>query len=138
MIKPEFTFGVLGIRLLNNKVLMAYTEYDRPKWQLIGGFVKSNENPFDALKREYKEELSVNVEIKKFIGVYIGGYDNNITLLFKVEFPDGSIVIDNEELIEIKYFGFDEIPENISERTRSMIEDTISDLNPVVRYFLHI
>ncbi len=39
------------------------------KWELPGGKVDYNEDPNLTLKREIKEELNVDIEIKEFIGM---------------------------------------------------------------------
>jgi ADP-ribose pyrophosphatase YjhB (NUDIX family) len=32
-------------------------------WACVGGFIKSNETPQEALRREFKEETNLDVEI---------------------------------------------------------------------------
>ena len=56
--------SVTGIVIRDNKVLLARHTYGPGKGKLIvpGGYVKWQESPQEALKREYMEETGVEVE----------------------------------------------------------------------------
>ena len=59
-----------GIIVDENKILIAQrsNQKDHPlKWEFPGGKIKVNENPIEALKREIKEELSIDVKKSKFL-----------------------------------------------------------------------
>lgn len=49
-------------------------EPDKGKLDLPGGFVMLNEDPEDAVIRETKEEVGVNVEVLDFVGVEVDKY----------------------------------------------------------------
>ena len=57
-------------------------------WEFPGGKVEANETSFDALKRELKEELNINVsvahEVKKFHHQY-----TNLSIYFSVWYVTG-------------------------------------------------
>jgi 8-oxo-dGTP diphosphatase len=46
----------------------------RNHWDLPGGFLEEGEHPFDAIRRELREETSLEVEPLEFIGVWIDRY----------------------------------------------------------------
>jgi 8-oxo-dGTP diphosphatase len=59
-----------GIIVDENKILVAQRSIQKEhplKWEFPGGKIKVNENPIEALKREIKEELSVDVKKSKFL-----------------------------------------------------------------------
>jgi len=59
-----FTVRAVGMLIVDNKLLvhkLANDEY----WTLPGGRVDINEPSFDAVQREFKEELQVNIQANK-------------------------------------------------------------------------
>lgn len=63
---------VLGIVKKENKVLVS-KGYDKIKnetfYRSIGGGIEFLENSKDALKREFKEELNIEISVGKFLGI---------------------------------------------------------------------
>jgi 8-oxo-dGTP diphosphatase len=59
--------AVKALIIKDNKFLVIQ-DADDLFWELPGGKIKHNEKPYDALKREIKEELGIEVEINEFVG----------------------------------------------------------------------
>ncbi len=63
---------VLGLAIKNNKILVGEF-YDNVKnqtfYRCLGGGIEFLEKSTDALKREFKEEINVDIVIKDFLGV---------------------------------------------------------------------
>ncbi|MFL5919611.1 MAG: NUDIX hydrolase [Gaiellaceae bacterium] len=49
-------------------------------WDLPGGFLHEDELPLDALRREVKEETSLDIEPGAFLGHWLEPYDGRIVL----------------------------------------------------------
>lgn len=62
---------VLGIVKKDNKILVS-EGYDKTKnetfYRSIGGGIEFLENSKDALKREFKEELDIDINVGEFLG----------------------------------------------------------------------
>ena len=58
---------VAGYLIDKNKVLLV-NHKKRDLWLPPGGHIKKNETPDDALKREFMEELNLNIDVVKEIG----------------------------------------------------------------------
>lgn len=43
-------------------------------WDLPGGFLEEGEHPLDAIRREVREETSLEVEPEEFLGVWMDSY----------------------------------------------------------------
>ena len=63
--------AVKAIILNQNKFLiLKYVNKDFVIWDLPGGRIESNENPYKTLEREVMEETSLNIKIVKPIGIW--------------------------------------------------------------------
>lgn len=88
---------VLGMVKKDNKVLVS-KGYDKIKdetfYRSIGGGIEFLENSKDALKREFKEELNIEISVGKFLGVseniftYNGKNAHELILFYDVEIKD--------------------------------------------------
>ena len=82
-------------------------------WRLIGGTVFLNETLGEAARRIAKEELDIEIEILKQLGVmeFIneGGVRHSVSIAFLVSYKSGTISI-NDEADDYKIFH--EVPEN--------------------------
>ncbi|PID77777.1 MAG: hypothetical protein CSB21_03525 [Deltaproteobacteria bacterium] len=74
-----------GVAFNNGNILIAKRKKSPFKnfWEFPGGKIEKNESPELCLKREIKEELSVDIEIISFLHQKIHNYEENtIKLLF--------------------------------------------------------
>lgn len=111
----------IGIVEKDDKILFQHRS-DNNKWGLVGGLLEMNETYLEAAIREIKEETGLDVKAKYFLGIYHnhnmewsnGDKAHTIGAFFVFEIVGGSLRID-EESLELKFFGKDEIPELFAE-----------------------
>ena len=82
-------------------------------WGLISGMIESSETVEEALKREAKEEIGVNVEIVKYTGRYYDAKNRHptktvICLPHLTKIVSGN-PIPKEQGTEVKWFSKEEI-----------------------------
>lgn len=84
-------------------------------WDAFGGHVERGESPEEALRRELREELAIDVTLARFLHIY---EDIDPTSgetfrhhLFLVTGWDGEPGIANEEHSEIRWYRPDEVAE---------------------------
>ena len=102
----------------NGKVLLGRRQ-DSNKWGFPGGAVEIGETPEMAVVREFKEETGLDVKVSGLIGIYTdsdmeypnGDKAHSIGIVYAVEMIGGKLKCDDLETVELKYFGFDEMPE---------------------------
>ena len=122
-----------GIIVNKNKILVAQRSIQKEhplKWEFPGGKIKENENPIDALKREIKEELSVDVKKYKFLLDYEYDYQDikKIRLYFyKIDEYVGKVTnIEHNQLLWIQRNDLEKLDFLDGDR---MIIDHIQNLN---------
>jgi 8-oxo-dGTP diphosphatase len=83
-------------------------------WDLIGGFIDEGEDPLEALRREVREELSVEVDPNEYLGAYPDRYGEDgiftLNLYWAARIAGGEIRLDEAELEEVAWFAADDLP----------------------------
>jgi len=103
-------------------------------WCLPGGGVEDGESMAEAAIRETKEEAGIDVELTRLVGVYsrIGGMWNDVhAVLFAAKPVGGALKIQPGETIEVRYFPFEEIPDELLFGHRRRILDTIHEVSGI-------
>lgn len=88
---------VLGIAKKDNKILVS-EGHDKVKnetfYRSIGGGIEFLENSKDALKREFREELNIDINVGEFLGIseniftYNGKNAHELILFYNVHIKD--------------------------------------------------
>lgn len=117
----------------NGKVLLTKRE-DFEVWCLPGGGVEDGESLAEAAIREAREETGVDVELTRLVGVYsrIGGMWNDVhAVLFAARPVGGELKLQPGETVEVEYFPFDQIPDEVLFGHKKRIEDAIRDVRGI-------
>ena len=120
--------SVTGIVIREGKVLLARHTYGPGKGKLIvpGGYVKWQESPQEALKREYLEETGVEVEPVDVIGIRFNQKDWYAA--FRAEYKGGRAVSDGDENSEVLWLDVEEalVREDVPDLTKKLIQSALS------------
>ncbi len=120
MVKSGATVAIIK----DGKILLTKRS-DFEVWCLPGGHVDEGESVAEAAIREAREEVGLEVELTRFVGVYsrLGG-DSSVHLnLFAAKQIGGTLTPQPEEVLEIRYFSPDELPELMFWWHRQQIKD---------------
>lgn len=115
-----------AIIIKHKKILLIRrgVEPDKGKWGIPGGYVDWDESVDDAVKREVKEELGLNVKSMKFIKQYSNPKRHpkqTIDSAYVVEvFGELSI---GDDVQEHKWFSLEDIPDNLAFDHNLIIND---------------
>jgi len=106
-------------------------------WSPPGGGLEFGENCSETLHRELKEEIGVEVEIRRFLFLneYIDDIYHAIELFFEVEITNGEVklgfdpeLMPNQQIIqEVKWFSINEI----TSMSKNNIHSCFSNLNAI-------
>ncbi len=110
----------------NGDVLMVLRDIEPFKgyWVLPGGHVEDRETVEEALKREMKEELGIEIEILDLVGVFSDPKRDprgTISIAFLARPLDNNIRL-NEEAREYRWFGWESLPDRIGFDHREIIK----------------
>ena len=108
-----FFVCVDGIYVKDGKVLLLKRNVEpfKGSWHVVGGHVEENETLKEALKREFKEETNLDVEVGKILGGRIEETSDRIKLIvvFEVASAEGEIKLNSEHT---EYGWFSQTPYN--------------------------
>jgi ADP-ribose pyrophosphatase YjhB (NUDIX family) len=85
------------------------------RWDLPGGFLEEAEHPLDALRRELREETSLEVEPLEFVGVWMDRYRHDqgvastLNLYWTARVVRGAAQA-ADDVAEVAWFAPDELP----------------------------
>ena len=125
--RKYFVFSCVDVIILkNNSVLLTKRTQNPHKgsWHIPGSIIRKNETMKQAVKRAAKNELNLDVKIKKYIGAYenLNAYRHDISHGFIVTIISGKIKTDFQTK-ELKFFK--KIPKNIISHLKKMIRDVL-------------
>jgi 8-oxo-dGTP diphosphatase len=102
----------------DNRVLMVKRAHP-PRvgwWCLPAGFMEWHEHPTQTAVREIREETGLDIELTSFFEVYSGTDDprvNAVLMLYLAKRIGGRLEA-NDDALEVRFFGFDELPDEIA------------------------
>ncbi|MDF2985428.1 MAG: ADP-ribose pyrophosphatase [Eubacterium sp.] len=121
--------SVGGVVLKGNEVLLVRHTYGAGKGRLIipGGYVKRNETPQDALRREVLEETTVVAEPSKLLGVRFNLKD--WYAVFLMDYMFGTPNSDNRENSEAIFMDINEAVKapDVPDLTRVILQGVIDN-----------
>jgi 8-oxo-dGTP pyrophosphatase MutT (NUDIX family) len=109
--KQKKATGALIKCTKTNKVLLLLRNDGNPTWSLVSGGLEADENPLEALKREFEEELSLKPTNVKFNKVGVETNANNVIFHYYEGFTSEEFEpkLDNENL-DWGWFSKNDLP----------------------------
>jgi mutator protein MutT len=80
------TSVIAGLIFRNRRVLICQRRHDAAfalKWEFPGGKIEDRESETDALRRELKEELAIDVRESEFFSGYAYSYEDGPTVVLR-------------------------------------------------------
>ena len=118
---PMFNSAVSAL-VLNPKKdkILLIQQYGRKDNILIAGYVTKGENAKQALFREIKEETGCDVELNGvcYIANRILEDDLRIMVFFNAKLVNENIKYDKNEILDVKWIGYDEIMNKMDDELR--------------------
>jgi NAD+ diphosphatase len=125
---PQQAPAVIMSVTKENKILLARaTRFPGMMYSVLAGFVEPGESLEDCVRREVREECSIEVKNIKYFGSQPWPFPNSLMVGFTAEYDSGEIIIDENEIIDAGWYAVDNlplIPDHVS-IARKLIDDFV-------------
>jgi 8-oxo-dGTP diphosphatase len=84
-------------------------------WDTPGGFLEEGEDPVEGLRREFREEASVELDLGEFVGMWVDRYGDDVdapaflALLWRATIASGELE-PADDVSALEWFAPDELP----------------------------
>lgn len=108
------------VLLVNHKLTDKKPKGLSCRWSMPGGTVEFRETCIEALRREIKEELDIDIADEKLINYneYIAKERHWVGINFQAKTKDSPKILEPEKISEIRFFNIDNLPNNLSDFCR--------------------
>ncbi|NMH60917.1 NAD(+) diphosphatase [Alteromonas ponticola] len=96
----------------DNQILLAQgvRHKESGMFSTLAGFVESGESLEQAVHREVKEEVGVELSSVEYFGSQPWPFPHSLMVGYIAEYSHGEIKIDEKEIIQAQWFNLDELP----------------------------
>ncbi len=101
------------------------------RYSALAGFLEAGESIEDAIHREVREEVGVEVENLRYFGSQSWPFPNSLMIAFTAQWKAGEIAADPSEIADAQWFDIDALPEMPAQKisiSRALIDDTVQRL----------
>ncbi len=119
------SFAACVIADEQGRVLLCHTTYGQKRWELPGGVLEAGEAPWEAVRREAREEVGIELGDFSLTGVYFLAHRDGFGFIFRAASFTGEICPDGAEIGEAGYFAPDAFPSPLSNFARERILDAL-------------
>jgi 8-oxo-dGTP diphosphatase len=107
------------------RVLLVKHNYGELNWELPGGAGEAGESAEETARREMREEVGVELETMRLVGVYWDPQIDAHHFVFEARTSGTARVADPREITEFGWFLLDALPRPMSDFTARRIADAI-------------
>ncbi|AMX02725.1 NAD(+) diphosphatase [Microbulbifer thermotolerans] len=109
---PRISPCVIMLVTRGDECLLArHTRHPRGIHTALAGFIEPGENAEQALAREVREEVGLEVGKSRYIGSQSWPFPGQLMLGYHTEWTGGALVPDREEIAEAGWFHYSALPE---------------------------
>ncbi len=93
----------------HGRVLLFRHTYRKFEWGIPAGSLEYHEQPAEAVVREFYEETSMKIEIKRLLTTVSAREDHHLTVVYLCKIISGQFQ-SSHEISEMKYFDVNDLP----------------------------
>ena len=122
--QSSFTVSAAAIILNEKKEVLLLNHVLRPfsGWGIPGGFIEKEEQAEDAIRREIREEIGIEISRLRLYTIRTIG--SHLEILFFAVADDEPKVC-SAEIIELRWFKADDLPEEVKQTYRTHLDEAL-------------
>ena len=125
---PRLAPAIIVLIEKENKLLLARSRHFLPSmYSVLAGFVEPGEPLEEAVAREVKEEVGVDIKDIKYFGSQPWPFPHSLMIGFTASYAGGEIILDDSEIEDAGWFTIDHLP---------TIPDKISIARKLIDWFV--
>ena len=108
-----FLFPAIIVSIIDqDKILLAHNaSFPGDMHSVVAGFVDLGESLEEAVIREVKEEVGLEIKNIKYVSSQNWGFSSSLMVGFTAEYSSGDIMVDGKEIDRADWFSIDNLPE---------------------------
>ncbi len=108
---PRISPCVIALVTRGDEVLLARSRrYKMPLYSCLAGFIEAGENAEEAVHREVLEEAGVRLGSLRYLASQPWPFPHQLMLAYLAEYQSGDIRLDEEELLDARWWPLDALP----------------------------
>jgi len=110
LLRPKFRVAV-AVLVFNDEgqILLFKHTYRKFPWGIPAGALEYNEQPVDAVMREFYEECGMNLKVERLLLADASQFFRHVTLVYLGRVESGEFR-ESHEISEIRYFAINDLP----------------------------
>jgi 8-oxo-dGTP diphosphatase len=122
MVEPRFTVTAGAVVTDDKGRILLLSHVFRPGagWGIPGGFMEKGEQPEEAIRRELREEVGLELERAEVAFVRTLEKQQQVEIIFRCR-PRGALGSNNVEIRSAQWFELDKLPPGLSKDQRELI-----------------
>lgn len=129
---PKLTPAILALVKRENKILLAHgSQFPKPFYSALAGFVEPGETLEQCVYREVLEEVGIKVNTIKYFGSQPWPFSSSLMIGFSCEWEEGEINIDPIEIIDARWFEAAHLPilPPVYSLSRLLIDHVVAEIS---------
>ena len=127
--EPRFmvTVGAVAVDARGRVLLLKHEFRTGSGWGIPGGFMEAGEQPLEALRRELREEIGVELDAAEIVRVRTLRRPQQVEIHFRCRLRDATNAAPRSmEINSVGWFDAGELPAELSQDQRRIIRDALA------------
>ena len=128
LVRPRFRAAVAAVIFdEQGRILLFKHTYRKFEWGLPAGGLEHNEQPIDAIKREFFEETGMQIQVERLLTAVSAREDHHIGMIYLCKIVSGEFK-ESLEISDMKYFPVNELPELMLTTEKELIKWVVKEI----------